>query len=71
MIAFINADGIQAENSDLAIRALQDMAEKNVDFIDAYLAAVARSHEERVCSFDNDFEKLNVSCVKPSGYRNE
>jgi predicted nucleic acid-binding protein len=43
------------------------MAEKNVDFVDAYLAALARAQEESICSFDNDFKKLNVSWVAPPG----
>ncbi|HAG06785.1 MAG TPA: PIN domain nuclease, partial [Peptococcaceae bacterium] len=51
------------------IQALQDMAEKNVDFADAYLAALARAQEESICSFDNNFEKLNVRWVTPPGDR--
>lgn len=69
LISFIDADGIQIDNSDLVIQALQDMAKKNVDFVDAYLAALARQKKESVCSFDHDFERLNVSLVKPPGYR--
>jgi predicted nucleic acid-binding protein len=42
---------------------------KNVDFADAYLAALARAQEESICSFDNDFEKLNVKWVTPPGDR--
>ncbi|WP_307402359.1 PIN domain-containing protein [Desulfofundulus luciae] len=44
---------------------------KNIDFVDAYLAALAKQHEESVCSFDSDFEKLNVNLVKPPGYPQE
>ncbi|ACA58929.1 PIN domain-containing protein [Candidatus Desulforudis audaxviator] len=65
--SFLSADGIYAENPALLIQALQDMAEKNVDFVDAYLAALARAQEESICSFDNDFEKLNVRWVTPPG----
>jgi predicted nucleic acid-binding protein len=43
------------------------MANKNVDFVDAYLAALARSREEGICSFDNDFRKLDVNLVIPRG----
>lgn len=67
LISFINAEGVQAENHALVRQALQDMAEKNVDFADAYLAAVARAHKEGVCSFDNDFERLGVKWVAPPG----
>ncbi|MCL6449376.1 MAG: PIN domain-containing protein [Armatimonadetes bacterium] len=71
LISFLSADGVQTENSGLVIQALQDMAEKNVDFADAFLAALARVNQERVCSFDNDFEKLNVSWTRPPGYPQE
>ncbi|AEG16385.1 PilT protein domain protein [Desulfofundulus kuznetsovii DSM 6115] len=71
LVSFIHADGIQVDNSDLVVQALQDMAKKNIDFVDAYLAALAKQHEESVCSFDSDFEKLNVSLVKPPGYPQE
>ncbi len=64
---FICADGIYPENQDLLIQALKDMANKNVDFVNAYLAALARSREEGICSFDNDFRKLDVNLVIPPG----
>lgn len=67
MITFINADGIYPDNPALIIQALIDMADYNVDFADAYLAAIARTRSEAVCSFDNDFVKLNVSLVIPPG----
>lgn len=70
LISFINADGIYPENPSLLMQALKDMAEKNVDFADAYLAAQARTQEEAVCSFDNDFEKLSVVWIIPPGYNN-
>ncbi|MDN5293617.1 MAG: hypothetical protein PWQ31_922 [Eubacteriales bacterium] len=67
MTSFLSAEGIFVENVDLLIQALQDMAEKNVDFVDAYLAALARTRGERVCSFDSDFARLNVRWVTPPG----
>lgn len=70
MISFINADGIRPDNPDLLIQALKDMADNNVDFTDAYLAALARTNEEGICSFDNDFGKLNVNWVIPPGNLN-
>lgn len=65
LVSFLSAGGIYADNSALLIQALNDMAEKNVDFTDAYLAALARAQEEGVCSFDNDFEKLNIRWIVP------
>lgn len=67
MITFINAGGIYPDNPDLLIQALEDMADHNVDFADAYLAATARTRSEAVCSFDNDFIKLKVGLVIPPG----
>lgn len=65
IISFLSAKGIYVENLALLIQALQNMAEKNVDFIDAYLAAQAQALEETVCSFDNDFKKLAVKFAPP------
>ncbi|HAG09733.1 MAG TPA: PIN domain nuclease [Desulfotomaculum sp.] len=67
MITFISADGICPDNPALLIQALKDMADNNVDFVDAYLAAIARTRSEAICSFDNDFVKLNISLVIPPG----
>lgn len=67
LISFLSSDGIFVESSALLIQALQDMAEQNVDFIDAYLAALARTQEEGICSFDNDFDRLNITWVTPPG----
>jgi len=67
MISFINADGIHPDNPTLLIQALKDMADYNVDFTDAHLAAMARTRLEAVCSFDNDFVKLSVNWLLPPG----
>lgn len=40
--------------------ALYGMAERNVDFVDAFLAVVAQSRDDQVASFDRDFDKLGV-----------
>lgn len=68
LISFICADGIYPENQALLIQALKDMADKNIDFADAYLAALASNQEEAVCSFDVDFQKLGVKWITPPGY---
>lgn len=52
------ADGIEAIDRDLILGALQVMAEKNVDFVDAVLAGMARAVAEPVVTFDEDFRKL-------------
>lgn len=65
LISFITADGILAEEGEILITALNNMANKNVDFVDAYLAARAFEKGEAVCSFDRDFKKLDVAWVVP------
>jgi predicted nucleic acid-binding protein len=65
LIALLLADGVHAEERDLVVAALEDMAAANVDFADAHLARVARARGEAVCSFDNDFKRLSVSLVMP------
>ena len=41
------------------------MADKNVDFADAFLAEKARALGHAVYSFDQDFRRLNVDVVEP------
>lgn len=65
LLSFILADGIYPENPLIVKQALIDMANKNVDFADAYLAAIAKSLNEPVSSFDNDFDKLDTKWIIP------
>ncbi len=65
MISLLEADGLNAENKSLAVRALTQMAAVNVDFVDAYLAGTARAAGEPVCSFDRDFDLLGVTRISP------
>lgn len=66
LIALLRADGVQIEEGRLVVAALESMARSNVDFVDAYLAEVARSKGEAVCSFDQDFAHLEVEWMLPS-----
>ena len=45
---------------DAVLEALQVMAVKNVDYVDAFLAACAKRAGEAVASFDQDHKKLGV-----------
>lgn len=65
LVSLINTEGIIADDADLLSAALTEMTVKNVDFIDAYLAEIARAAGEAVCSFDEDFERLRVERVNP------
>ncbi|MEY3327590.1 MAG: hypothetical protein RLZZ115_471, partial [Cyanobacteriota bacterium] len=44
---------------------LDSMATANVDFVDAYLAEVARKENESVASFDRDFKRLDIRYIEP------
>jgi predicted nucleic acid-binding protein len=65
LIALLTADGIVLELTEQVIAALDRMASLNVDFIDAYLAELARRENEAVASFDQDFRCLDVTWIEP------
>jgi predicted nucleic acid-binding protein len=56
----ITADGVAVEGADGVLDALTLMADHNVDFADAYLAAMASSRAEEVATFDTDFKRLGA-----------
>jgi predicted nucleic acid-binding protein len=59
-IAILHAPGIQVDDADLLEEVALLHAEKNVDFLDAYLVAYAKRAEIRdICTFDRtDFRKM-------------
>lgn len=66
ILPLISADGIEVADRDLAVRAIELASDRNVDFIDAYLAAYAAQSGETVCTFDeSDFKRLPVEWVLP------
>ena len=65
LIGVVIADGVDAGERELVLAALHSMASANVDFVDAYLAQSALAHGQAVCSFDEDFRRLDVEIVKP------
>jgi predicted nucleic-acid-binding protein len=68
LIAFLGADGIEAEEREILIRALERYAADNIDFIDAYLAEHTKAVGPPVIvTFnDRDFAKLNITYHRPS-----
>ena len=57
--AFLAAPGIDSANQGLLVQALQLASEKNVDFVDGYLALRASGRGDEVCTFDKtDFRRL-------------
>ena len=65
LIALLTADGIVLEETEQVIAALDRMVSLSIDFIDAYLAELARRENEAVASFDRDFRRLDVNWVEP------
>ena len=60
---FVSADGIRVEGDEAVSEALALMSEKNVDFVDAYLAAVAAKRREPIATFDADFKRLGAQVL--------
>ena len=68
LLAFVSSPGIHASDPELQIRAIELARDKNVDFVDAYLALTAAARREPVCTFDKtDFKRLPASWVQPNG----
>lgn len=63
--SLVTAEGVEVEQEEVVLAALLEMSDANVDFVDAYLAEIARRHDESVASFDRDFERLRVRRVEP------
>jgi predicted nucleic acid-binding protein len=65
LIPLMTTEGLLVENVDQVIAALKQMASVNVDFLDAYLAEIARKEGEAVVSFDRDFRCLGIPWLEP------
>ena len=65
LIPLMTTEGLLVENVDQVIAALKQMASVNVDFLDAYLAEIARKEGEAVVSFDRDFRRLGIPWIEP------
>ena len=66
IISLVSAPGIEVDNRELIIRAVELARDRNVDFADAYLALQAAEHGETVCTFDeSDFRRLPVEWTVP------
>jgi predicted nucleic acid-binding protein len=56
---------VEVLGEELVFGALRMMAEKKVDFDDAFLALFGKEENATVLSFDRDFEKLGVPWQEP------
>jgi predicted nucleic acid-binding protein len=66
MVAFLAADGIETDEHGMVIQAVELARDRNVDFVDAYLAVQAAKRGETICTFDEtDFKRLPVVWLTP------
>jgi predicted nucleic acid-binding protein len=65
LVPLLEQPTLRVEGARTVVRALEAMAENNVDFVDALLAETARSRGEAIASFDKDFGKLGVEWREP------
>lgn len=65
LLPLLTEHGLRVEGASILVRALEGMAEKNVDFADALLAETARSRGEGVASFEADFRKFDIPRHEP------
>lgn len=66
LTALVSAPGVTVDDRGLFIRAVELSRDRNVDFVDAYVAVQAASRGEQVCTFDEtDFKRLPVEWMTP------
>jgi predicted nucleic-acid-binding protein len=76
LISLLERAALTVDNKRVTLRALQTMAEENVDFLDALLAQTARARKESIASFDRkDFKKLSrkleITWLEPGEHKSE
>jgi predicted nucleic-acid-binding protein len=66
IISLVSAPGIEVDNRELIIRAVELARDRNVDFAAAYPALQAAENGETVCTFDeSDLRPLPVEWTVP------
>ncbi len=67
MVQFLFCDGLEVDDLDITIEALNLYQRKNLDFADAFLAAIAlRTGPQAIYSFDKHFDRIpGVARLKP------
>lgn len=58
LILFLQNPNLDVQDRDSLLMALDLFAAHKIDYADAYLAAVARTYENGIASFDQDFKKI-------------
>ena len=54
----VDSTGIEVENRTTLLSALRNFAQTDVNFVDAYHAAVAAADSIAIASFDRDFDRF-------------
>jgi predicted nucleic acid-binding protein len=66
LLPFLNHGGIECAGAEVIADALRSFSSKKVDYMDCFLAAVAKSRDLPVASFDRDFRKFaDIECRTP------
>ena len=65
LVPLLSADGVETQEREILVQALELVKSKNVDFSDAVLAVQAARHGESVCTFDEDFKRLPAVWTLP------
>lgn len=66
LVPLLSADGLEVQEREILIRAIELARDKSVDFTDAVLALEALRDGETVCTFDaKDFKRLPAAWLSP------
>jgi predicted nucleic-acid-binding protein len=66
LLPLVAADGIELESREFTVQAIELARDRNVDFVDAFLAVQSAHSGETVCTFDeSDFKRLPASWILP------
>jgi predicted nucleic acid-binding protein len=66
ILALVSSQGVEVEERDSLMQAVELARDRNVDFVDAYLAVQAAKRGETICTFDeHDFKRLPTTWLIP------
>ena len=62
----VESTGIEVQNKAILVSALRNFAQTDVNFVDAYHAAVATAESIGIASFDRDFDQFaGIKRIEP------
>ncbi|MEO8581596.1 MAG: PIN domain-containing protein [Patescibacteria group bacterium] len=59
LFIFFQNKQVVTVNKSVLLNSLDTFQNKNIDFVDCYLALKAKTHSTKVISFDKDFDKID------------